>query len=77
MIQGSKVEIYVPLLDEGTEVWRPVEAIKIGEGIYRIVSDNQKPDDELWKYVTGDIVRCIRQMLSSGFESIVAIEKIE
>jgi hypothetical protein len=35
--------IYVELLDEGVEVWRPVEAERRHDGLYRILS---RPHDE-------------------------------
>jgi hypothetical protein len=38
--------IYVPLLDEGTEVWRPVSPEICGEGLYRI-ADEQAEDERL------------------------------
>lgn len=65
--------IYVALLDEGTSVWRPVEAQLLGENIYRIVSENADPDDEHWEFSTGSLVRCEVRRLSGG-EAIVAVE---
>ena len=37
--------IYVALIDEGTEVYRPVIAEKIDEKTFRIVSKNKDPED--------------------------------
>jgi hypothetical protein len=68
-------EIYVALLNEGTAVWRPVEAIVVGDGLYRIVSKNPNPDDEQWEFTTGDIVQCITKSLSGG-SRLVAVEKV-
>jgi hypothetical protein len=42
----STETIYVRLLDEGVDVWRPVSAETLGEGRYRIVSENTDPEDE-------------------------------
>jgi len=58
--------IYVALLDEGTDVWRPVEAEELHDGIFRIVSRNSKPDDERWEFSSGSVVRCERRQLSEG-----------
>lgn len=55
--------IYVYLLDEGTDVWRPVEAEELGNNRYRIISKNNKPEDEKWEFMTGDIVRCESKVL--------------
>jgi hypothetical protein len=71
-IHGGKIiletldEIYVALLDEGTDVWRPVKAVVLGESFYRIVSENLDPEDELWEFTTGEIVRCEQKKLHRG-----------
>ena len=36
----DKVKIYVRLLDEGTEVSRPTDAVDIGNGLYRLLPDS-------------------------------------
>jgi len=66
--------IYVYLEDEGTDVWRPVEAQDLGTSKFRIVSVNADPEDEHWRFATGDIVRCESKKLSSGM-CLVAVEK--
>lgn len=58
------MKIYLPLLNEGTEVWRPVEAEPVGENLYRIVQP--QPDDEEWPVVSGDIVKCETRNFASG-----------
>lgn len=47
--------VYVRLLDEGTEVWRPVDAERLGATTYRL-SERPKPEDETWSFQPGDIV---------------------
>lgn len=47
--------IHVRLLDEGTDVWRPVAAERLGETTYRLASI-PVPDDETWSFQPGDIV---------------------
>src|SRR5438093_814646 len=37
--------IMIPLLNEGVEVWRPVQAEQLPGGRYRIVSENSNPED--------------------------------
>jgi hypothetical protein len=61
---ASVVTIYVELLDEGTTVWRPVAAARIGEGIYRILSANSEHPDEAWEFDQGDLVHCVDRELS-------------
>jgi hypothetical protein len=64
--------IYVSLLDEGTDVWRPVEAEHVSDNRYRIVSTNSDPDDEHWEFQTGEVVRCELRDLS-GEKCLVAV----
>ena len=72
----SLVTIYVYLLDEGVDVWRPVEAVHLGADRYRITSVNVDRSDEHWQFSTGDIVRCSRQVLSGG-PALVAHERVQ
>jgi len=58
--------IYVALLDDGTDVWRPVDAKEIREGLFRIVSAPSNPDDECWEFEPGSLVRCEERQLSGG-----------
>lgn len=46
--------IYMPLLEEGTNVWRPVIAEGLGNGRYRVV--DRPPTDEEWAFATGAVV---------------------
>lgn len=63
--------IYLPLLNEGTDCWRPVEAELIGNDCYRILAD--KPADEDWPTAPGSIVRCKLHQFSDGSAGLVAI----
>lgn len=73
---NNNIEIYVYLLEEGTDVWRPVQAEKLGYNTFRILSNNPDPEDEKWQFKTGDIVKCEMRMLSNSNKCLVAIEKI-
>lgn len=68
--------IYVYLLDEGTDVWRPVDAIHMKGDIYQIKPESRIPKTETWQFLPGDIVRCEEKLLSKG-NSLVAVEKVE
>ncbi len=65
--------IFVALLDEGTPVWRPVEAIAVDDQIYQIISKNPHPDDEHWEFTSGEIVRCVSRALSAASPVLVAV----
>ena len=56
MLESKSETIYVSLLDEGTDVWRPVEAVQVDKNSYRITSPSI--DDESWQFGTGSLVRC-------------------
>ncbi len=65
-------EIYLALLGEGVEVWRPVQAIHIGKDIYEIISSNPDPEDEHWQFHPGDFVRCKDKVFADGTKGKVA-----
>lgn len=62
--------IYVPLLDEGTDVWRPVEALRVAEDVYFILGT--MPGDEVWAFPPGSKVRCKRRHFNFEVEQLVA-----
>ena len=68
----SITTIYMPLLKEGTDVWRPVEAMKIADLGY-MVTENAPPDEE-WAFQPGHILRCEERQLSGG-SRLVAVAK--
>jgi hypothetical protein len=68
--------IYVELLDEGTSAWRPVQAVIVAGGVYRIVSENLHPDDERRRFPFGAVVRCEERRLSRGL-CLVAVALAE
>ena len=68
----SLTTIYMPLLNEGTDVWRPVEAMKIGNLGY-MVTENAPPDEE-WAFQPGLILQCEERRLDGATE-LVAVAK--
>lgn len=67
--------IYVALLDEGTEVWRPVQAVRRADDTYHITSKNDDPELEQWEFPSGSVVRCGTRRLSDG-DRLVGIEGV-
>lgn len=52
------IKIYIELLEEGTPTWRPTNAEKISEDLYRVLTiDDYDPEDEIWEFPPGSIVR--------------------
>jgi hypothetical protein len=66
--------IYVALLDEGIDVWRPVEAQKLSPDTYLIVDQDYDRAIERWEFEPGTVVRC-RKERRDGREILVATEK--
>lgn len=65
MPQPASIEtFYMFLLNEGTDVWRPVDAEPLGGGKFRVLGP--VPDDEEWEFEPGSIVACEMRLLSSG-----------
>lgn len=51
--------IYIPLLNEGTKVYRPTFGELVEEGLFRVLpAENYDPLDESWAYIPGTIVKC-------------------
>lgn len=48
--------IFVRLLDEGTEVSRPVKAWPLEGNRYRLDEGQSVPSDEIWEFAPGAIV---------------------
>jgi hypothetical protein len=67
--------IYVSLLGEGTEVWRPVSAERVRDEIYRITG-TPSDDTETWEFTTGETVRCREQTFIEGDRRLVACERV-
>lgn len=65
--------IYIKLLDEGTDVYRPVKALKVEKGEYKIL--DTQPKDELWEFKSGELVVCVHKKLE-GEKLLVAIKKV-
>ena len=56
--------IYMPLENEGTDVWKPVQAEDLGGGRVRIVGS--MPEGERWRFPPGSIVRIRARRFADG-----------
>jgi hypothetical protein len=65
--------IYVALLDEGIDVWRPVEARRLAADTYLIVDQDYDRRTERWEFEPGTAVRC-RKESRDGRQILVATE---
>ena len=62
--------IYMPLLNEGTETWRPVRVSRLSGDVYRI--DEEAADEEQWAFPTGAVVVCEWKTFSDGSRGLAA-----
>ena len=66
--------VYMPLLGEGTDVWRPVQARRLTDGALEIIGP--MPEDEAWAYPPGSLVNVGLRCFADGKEHRVATSAI-
>lgn len=71
---SDKSVIYMPLLDEGTDVWRPVEAVRTGND-YLVVQT--MPEGEIGKFAPGSVVKCEPRAHLDGQHVLAAVEFLD
>lgn len=55
---NKMVNVYVRLLNEGTEVFRPTLATELGGGLFRLIATpDYDPEDEEWEILPGETIR--------------------
>jgi len=55
----ESVEIYIPLLNEGTKVCRPTKALRLGDMRFKVLATpDYSPDAEEWEFPPGSVVDC-------------------
>jgi hypothetical protein len=70
---GCMTTVYIRLLHENVDVWRPVEATPLGTALYLL--PEAAPPDEVWAFTPGSVVRCTERDLDGGVV-LVAAESI-
>jgi hypothetical protein len=72
--------IYIKLLDEGTDAWRPTLGEMIVENIFQVLPTNDyDPELEEWEFIPGTIVKCkLQKKTDRGKleEVLVAVERL-
>lgn len=72
----SALEIYIPLLHEGTDVLRPTQGLVLGPDEFQVLATpNYDPADEEWEFPPGTKVKCVHE-LRCGRELLVARQRI-
>lgn len=70
--------IYIKLLEEGAIAYRPTQAEEVEPGLYKVLpTENYDPEDEIWEFLPGTIVRCEVKTLRAreAHARLVAVEK--
>jgi hypothetical protein len=67
--------IYVYLLDENVDVWRPVEAKELPDDGFELLGP--LPQGEQWKFPPGSVVRCEMRTFESGERHLAAVDIAE
>ncbi len=73
---GEPVTIFVALLDDGVEVWRPVQARPLDDGHFRIIGVDADTSDETWQFPVGAIVKCVSKKFADGTSGMIAVEQV-
>jgi hypothetical protein len=63
--------IYMPLLNEGTTVWRPVAPERLSQDTFRVTGP--MPDGEDWAFAPDSVVTVAPQLFADGRSGIVAV----
>ena len=72
----SEIVLYIPLLDEGTDVLRPTKGIIVEPGVVRVIATKDyDPDIEQWEFPPGTTVRCASEV-RGGREVLVARHRV-
>jgi hypothetical protein len=73
----TEAVVYVRLLDEGTDVWRPVRATALPDGTFRLLEpDGYDPIAEKWEFPLLTKVRCASRKFTDGGEGLVAVGRV-
>lgn len=72
----STIEIYIPLLNEGTDVLRPTQGLVLGPNEVQVLATpNYDPADEEWEFPPGTKVKFVQE-LRGGREFFVARQRV-
>jgi hypothetical protein len=67
--------VYVRLLDEGVDVWRPAPARRLSDSVYQILADARTDENEAWAFAPGEAVVVEHRVSDSGEGLLVAVAR--
>ena len=75
---NTETVVYVRLLDEGTDVWRPVSASSLPDGVFQLAKPaDYDPEMENWEFPPQAKVTCAPKIFSDGKEHLVALAHLD
>ena len=72
---AEEIEVYIKIVGEQGEAWKPVRAVHRGDDIYEIKGSDLSLAPEGWRYSPGDLVRCKPHDLTDSDVVLVAVER--
>jgi hypothetical protein len=71
------VEIYIPLLSEGTDVLRPAKGLVLGTDVVQVLATTDyDPAIEEWEFPPGSRVRCVSEF-REGRQLLIARNRLD
>lgn len=74
MQSGETVLVYVKLLDEGVEVYRPTPSTRLSDRLARLSIPTDYDSDERWEFEPGSVVALGRRVFD-GEDVFVALHR--
>jgi len=73
---NERVRVFVRLLDEGTDVSRPTDALDRGNGLFELLpTPDYDVGNETWEFPPGTLVRCEKRTGAEG-EYLLALASV-
>jgi hypothetical protein len=69
----AELIVYVFLPDEAVDVWRPAAARHLRDDLY--VLCGPIPEDEVWEFQPGEVVRCEERGFAGGARGLTAVAR--
>ena len=77
MEDQETVKVFVELLEEGTDTFQGTQAIPLGNDFYKLLpTDDYDPEDVIWQFLPGSIVRAKNRKINFGRELLIAYELV-
>ena len=74
MKRAPAITVYVKLLEEGSDLWRPVSARALPDGTFELLGiDGHEVEDEIWEFPIRSRVICQEKLFPDGESALVAI----